>query len=155
MEEEIEGIDATEIATGRNAGLKKYESLGFLEKFAMYMGVAQMLELRLKQISVKEFGQDFDSIERLTLGQTLALLKKEGIRNDFLLFADPVKEARNHIAHDLLANEFIWRTLVDVPDDHYTKSARKLDKSIFELEQLMFILEWNDENGTWKESKAP
>lgn len=150
MEIDGVGLDATEIANGIRVGLKKYENLGFLEKFAMYMGFSQVLELRLKQIAVKDFGQEFDSMERLTLGQTLGLLKKEGIREDFILFADPVKEARNHIAHDLLVNEFIWRTLADVPGDHYTKYARMLDKSIIELEQVLFILEWNDENGVWK-----
>lgn len=150
MEQHREELNTTEIAEGTSAGLKKYESLGFLERFAMYMGVAQILELRLKQIGVKVFSQDFDSIENLTLGQTLRLLEKEGIRMDFLLLADPVKDARNHIAHDLLADEIILRSVVEVPDNHYTKPARTLDKSIYELEQLMFILEYTDEYGQWK-----
>ena len=99
---------------------------------------------------VNEFYEKFDNIEIWTLGQTLNKLKKEGMRSDFFLFADSVKDSRNYIAHELISNEAIWNALVDSPPSHYSKEARTLDKAIYEMEQLMFILEWNDENGDWK-----
>jgi hypothetical protein len=116
----------------------------------MYMGVAQLLELRLKQIFSNEFDGDFDKLDNWTLGITLSELKKKGMRSDFFLFADSVKDARNYIAHELISNEVIWNSLAEVSPGHYPKGARMLDKAIIELEQLMFILEWNDKNGNWK-----
>ncbi|WP_405352059.1 hypothetical protein [Nonlabens sp. Asnod3-H03] len=150
MEENIEGLDQNQIRKGTQTGLKKYEKLNFLEKYSMYMGVAQILEMRLKQILVNEFDENFDNIERWTLGRTLNKLKEEGMREDFFFFADSVKDARNYIAHELISNEAIWISLAGSKPDHYSKGARTLDKAIFEIEQLMFILEWNDENGDWK-----
>ena len=150
MEKEVEGLDQKDIREGTQAGLKKYENLNFLEKYSMYMGVAQILEMRLKQILVSDFGEEFDNIENWTLGRTLNKLKQEGMREDFFLFADSVKDARNYIAHELISNEAIWHSLVESKLEHYSKGARKLDKAIYEIEQLMFILEWNDENGEWK-----
>ena len=150
MGNKIEGLDQDDIRKGTIIGLKKYEQLNFLEKFSMYMGVAQILEMRLKQILVNEFSVKFDNIENLTLGQTLNKLKKQGLRDDFFLFANSVKDARNHIAHELISNEVILHSLAKTKIQHYSKGARTLDKAIYEIEQLMFILEWNDKNGTWR-----
>jgi hypothetical protein len=146
----LSGLESNEIRKGTLEGLKKYDSLNFFEKYAMYMGVAQLLELRLKQILVNEFKEEFDKIENLPLGPTLKKLKEKGMRPDFFLFAEPVKNERNYIAHEIIANEAIWHALAGINPEHYTKDARKLDKAILEIEQLMFILVWNDQNGKWK-----
>ncbi len=150
MEKEVEGLDQKDIKEGTQVGLKKYENLNFLERYAMYMGVAQILEMRLKQILVNDFGKEFEKLENWTLGRTLNKLKQEGMREDFFLLADSVKYARNYIAHELISNESIWHSLVESKPEDYSKGARTLDKAIYEIEQLMFILEWNDENGEWK-----
>jgi len=39
-----------EIQNGTQNGTKKYENLDFLGKYAMYMGVAQLLEFGLKKL---------------------------------------------------------------------------------------------------------
>ena len=150
MQQEVDGLDEQDIKAGTENGLRKYENLNFLERYAMYMGVAQILEMRLKQILVNDFGEEFDKIENWTLGRTLNKLKEEGMREDFFLFADSVKDARNYIAHELISNEAIWHSLAGSNPEHYSKGARTLDKAVYEIEQLMFILEWNDENGEWK-----
>ena len=79
MEKEIIGLDQKDISEGTKAGLKKYENLNFLERYALYIGVAQILEMRLKQILVNEFGEIFDNLEEWTLGRVLSKFKKEGI----------------------------------------------------------------------------
>jgi heme/copper-type cytochrome/quinol oxidase subunit 4 len=150
IDNKFEGLDQDDIRKGTANGLEKYKPLNFFEKYAMYMGVAQLLELRLKQIFVNDFGGDFDKLDNWTLGRTLSELKNKGLRSDFFLFADSVKNARNYIAHELISNEVIWNSLTKSNPEHYTKGARALDKAIIELEQLMFILEWNDKNGKWK-----
>lgn len=150
MEKEVDGLDTKDIKKGTEAGLKKYGNLNFLEQYSMYMGVAQILEMRLKQILVNGFGGEFDNIENWSLGLTLNKLKQEGMREDFILMADSVKDARNYIAHELISNVAIWHSLAESKSEHYSKEARTLDKAIYEIEQLMFILEWNDKNGEWK-----
>lgn len=150
MEENIDKLDQNTIQKGTLAGLKKYENLNFLEKYAMYMGVAQILEMRLKQILTKNFDEEFEKLENFTLGQTIFKLKTGGMRKDFVSYAESVKDTRNYITHELILNKVIWLSLVENNPEYYSKDDRGLDKGIYEIEQLMFILEWNDKNGEWK-----
>lgn len=48
--------------------LKKYERLNFLERYAMFMGVAQLLEIGLKQLAHRLYRMPFEKLERRTLG---------------------------------------------------------------------------------------
>ena len=149
MENET-GLSATEISKGVSERTQKYKALSFLEQYAMYMGVAQLLELRLKQILVREFGFGSESVEKFPLGRTLDELTRNGMRKDFLHIAGMVKDDRNYIAHELLANEMILESLNSKSDYSSTKNLRILQKAIIEIEQLMFIFDWNEEHGEWK-----
>ncbi len=146
---EIE-LTAAEISKGVAERTKKYTSLSFLEQYALYMGVAQLLELRLKQILVRDFGFQSEQVENYSLGVTLDKLSKAGMRDDFLQIAAMVKDDRNYIAHELLANKMIMESFNSKTDYSSTKNLRILRKATIEIEQLMFILEWNDEHGKWK-----
>ncbi|MCM4168064.1 hypothetical protein KCTC52924_03616 [Arenibacter antarcticus] len=76
MEKEVDGLDQKDIREGIHAGIKKYENLNLLEKYSMYMGVAQILEMQLKQLLVKDFREEFNNIEKWPLGRTLNKLNK-------------------------------------------------------------------------------
>ena len=127
--------------------LKKYAKLNFVENFAMFMGVAQLLEFSLKGLLHRKYGIDRDSIQRWNLGRTARVLKERGLRADFCALLDSVVRYRNYIAHDLLTNEAMLRSLLC--GDAARFEIRHLEKATYELEQLMFLYEWTDEHEAW------
>jgi hypothetical protein len=144
-------LDQDQIRIGTEKGLKKYEKLSFLEKYSMFMGIAQFLELGLKNLLVENHGYDLDKLDRKTLGQTKNELEKVKLRPDFLKLLDSVVEYRNYIAHEIIANRGLYISIVGdkVPEGHYDKKHRILDKAICELEQLVFLFQWTNENDAW------
>ena len=140
-------LSREQIAAGVAERLKKYESLSFLESFAMFMGVAQILEIGLKGLLHKRFGFDIQRMERWTLGRTATTLKERGLRSDFIQLLESVVDYRNYIAHELLANEAILRSLLSGESGRF--EIRQLEKGTYELEQLMFLYDWTEEHRGW------
>jgi hypothetical protein len=140
-------LSREEIAAGVAKRLKKYDSLDFLEGFAMFMGVAQILELGLKGLLHRRFGVDLQMTEHWTLGRTAKALKKNGLRADFITLLESVVNYRNYIAHELLANEAILRSLLSGESARF--EVRQLEKGTYELEQLMFLYDWTEEHQAW------
>lgn len=144
-------LSQEDIANGTNKGLAKYQDLNFLERFAMFNGVSQLLELRLKNLLIDKFQYDLEKIEKWTLGKTCYELESKGLRADFIFLLKSVIEYRNYIAHELLANRVLIQDMLQsqFPSDHYDKDQRLLDKAIYELEQLVFLFIWTNSNNTW------
>jgi len=141
-------LDHKEIQKEISRRLEKYKKLlNVLAQFAMFMGSAQLLELALKQLLVRLYGYDLEKIDKWTLGTTTKELKEKGLRKDFIAFLESVVEYRNHIAHELLANEAILRSLVG---DSGRFEVRNLETGIYELEQVMFLYEWCEEHNAWR-----
>ena len=140
-------LSCEEIAAGVAERLKKYESLSFLESFAMFMGKAQILELGLKGLLHRRFGKELQTMERWTLGKTAKALKEHGLRPDFIHLLESVVGYRNYIAHELLANEAILRSLLSGESGRF--EVRQLEKGTYELEQLMFLYDWTEEHQGW------
>ena len=140
-------LSREEIAAGVAKRLKKYDSLGFLEGFAMFMGVAQILELGLKGLLHRRFGVDLQMTEHWTLGRTAKALQENGLRADFITLLESVVNYRNYIAHELLANEAILRSLLSGESARF--EVRQLEKGTYELEQLMFLYDWTEEHQGW------
>jgi hypothetical protein len=140
-------LNADEIQAAVTQRLAKYEKLNFLEHFAMFMGIAQILEISLKGLLTRKYGIDHESMERWTLGRTSHALRERGLRGDFCALLDSVVGYRNHIAHELMANEIMLRSLLG--GDSARFEARQLEKGTYELEQLMFLYEWCDEHAAW------
>ena len=91
--------------------LERYKNLNLLEKFAMFMGISQVIEISLKQLLHRKYEVDLGSMERLTLGQVAGRLKVSGLRGDFIEHLESVVQLRNHIAHSLLANQIMLYSL--------------------------------------------
>ncbi len=139
-----EGINVAELAFER---LSKQDHLSFLEQYAMFMGKTQILEIGLKGLLVRKLGYDGEAIEKWTLGIVAKELKKNKIREDFTTFLDSVVVFRNYIAHDLLADDALLKSLTD--GEGMTKPARTLSKAAIELEQLMIIFDLCQEHDAW------
>jgi len=126
--------------------LKRYKNLNLLEKFAMFMGISQVIEISLKQLLYRKYEVDLGSLERLTLGQITALLKSRGLRADFIKLLEGVVQLRNHITHSLLANRMMLYSL-GARDARFEE--RILEQAIFELEQVWFLFEWTEAHDAW------
>ena len=139
-------LDRDEIQQEVSKRLKKYNRLSFLEQFAMFIGSAQVLELGLKHLLARRYKQDLEQMERWTLGRTANELKKFGLRQDFIFLLESVVQYRNYIAHELLVNDAMLKALVGKSG---RLERRHLEKGIYELEQLMFLHDWIEENSAW------
>jgi hypothetical protein len=128
--------------------LNHYENLNTLERFAMFMGKAQILEAGLKGLLVRRYGyNDHDKLDKMTLGTVKNELKSRGLRGDFISLLEAVVQYRNHIAHELLANIALLRTIAG--NDAERLALPQLDKGIYELEQIMFLHDWCEEHDAW------
>lgn len=146
MPDSIPTLTPKEIQAETFRRLEKYEKCNLLEQFALFMGLAQILELQLKQFASRKYGIDLDSLDRHTLGQVANLLRTNSLRPDFLALLDSVVQHRNHIAHDLLASQSI---LVSLGAGSARFEIKILQRGLYELEQLCFLFEWTEQHNAW------
>jgi len=150
-EKKVPHLNAEQIREGTQKGLKKYENLSFIEHYAMYMGMAQILEFGLKKLFEQKFGGNLDDMERWTLGKTRIELEKKGLRVDFITLLKGVVDSRNYLAHEILANEALMNGMLNklFVQGRFSKNQRILWKAIDELEQICFLFDWTNENNGW------
>jgi hypothetical protein len=150
-EEKIPHLNTKQIREGTQKGLKKYENLSFIEQYAMYMGMAQILEFGLKKLFEQNFGGNLDDMERWTLGKTRIELEKKGLRVDFIALLKGVVDSRNYIEHEILANEALMNGMLNKLNVQggFSKNQRILWKAINELEHICFLFDWTNENNGW------
>ncbi len=131
--------------------LEKYKNLNFFEEYAMFMGLAQILEFGLKKLLEENYGYELESMDKWTLGKIKVELERNGLRPDFIDLLKSIVDYRNYIAHELLSNNALMKVLYNklIPENHYSKEHRVLHKAIYELEQLIFLFDWTNENNGW------
>jgi len=126
--------------------LKKYEGRSTFEQFAVFMGMAQLLELGLKNLLFQRFGADADELERATLGRVRTLLSEKGVRPDLIHGLGSVVGYRNHMAHSFMADMVVIR---EAYGRETRLETRELDKGIYALESLMLFVEAVAELDGW------
>lgn len=145
-------LSNADLRKGIDARLEKYRGRSLFERFALFMGMAQLLELSLKNFLSRRYGVAPETLENATLGQVKGQLKNHGLRQDFIAYLESVVGYRNHMAHKFMADAFITRDL-------YGKETRfettELDKGICELEQLLLFFEWTEEHNAWGDDVPP
>lgn len=146
QQRETPSLSPEEIQSEVARRLTRYENLNFFEQFAMFMGIAQAVEISLKQLLHRRYAVEFETLERSTLGQVARLLKDRGLRPDFIALLDSVVGYRNHIAHSLLAHQIMLHSL-GAGTARFER--RELEKGIYELEQLWFLYEWTEKHDAW------
>jgi hypothetical protein len=127
--------------------LEKYKNLNVLERFAMFMGMAQVLEVGLKHLLGRRYKYDLENMETWTLGRATRELKECRLRPDFIALLESVVEYRNHIAHELLVNDAMLKCILG--GDSGRLELRQLEKGIYELEQVVFLHDWCEEHNAW------
>lgn len=139
-----------EILSAIEKGIKKYENLDLLGRYAMYMGVAQILEFGLKKLYQEKYGSTLEEIQKWTLGKTKNELSNKGLRPSFIILLESVVESRNYIAHEMLTNYVLMRSVSEnLKTESYSKDIRFLDRAIYELEQIIFLFDWTNHNNAW------
>ena len=126
--------------------LEAYKNLSFLEQYAMFMGKAQILEFGLKGLLARKYSVPLETMERWTLGRIKNELEQKGLRPDFIALLNSVVEYRNYIAHELLANNALISSMVEMSP---RMGAGELWKGIYELEQIIILHDWSEEHNAW------
>lgn len=140
-----------EIRDAVGARLEKYRGRSLLEQFALFMGMAQLMELALKNFYSRRYSVELESLERWTLGQVKGALRDRGFRPDFVAYLENVVGYRNHMAHAFMADAFISRELFRAATRF---ESRELEKGIYELEQIFVLFEWTEVNNAWGSDNA-
>lgn len=127
--------------------LEDYKKLSVLEQYAMFMGKAQILEFGLKGLLTRIYAVPSESMEIWTLGKTKNELKNKGLRPDFIAYLESVVNHRNHMAHEFLLNSAITQSIVGFSE---RKVRGDLFRAIYELEQIIILYDWCEENNGWQ-----
>ncbi|MGH8060575.1 MAG: hypothetical protein ACREO7_00985 [Pseudoxanthomonas sp.] len=139
-------ISGEEIQAKVLAKMDEYKDRAVLEKYAIFMGKAQILELGLKGLLARKFNIPFESMERWTLGKAKNELRDRGLRPDFIAFLENVVDYRNNLAHEFLANNAITRSIANFSD---RMLYGELFKALYELEQVIILYDWCEEHDGW------
>ncbi|OWQ47871.1 hypothetical protein CDL60_04545 [Roseateles noduli] len=128
------------------AKLDQYKNRSVLEQYAIFMGKAQLLEFGLKGLLARKFNVPLEDLELWTLGRTKNELRQRGLRPDFIGFLDGVVDHRNNMAHEFLVNTEIARSIANFSEP---KLYGDLVKALYEIEQIIILHDWCEENDGW------
>lgn len=134
--EDYPSLSDEEISKFVHERLNAYKGLSILEKYAMFMGKAQILELGLKGLLTRKFGVDPESMEKLTLGSVKNELEQRRLRPDFITLLSRVVDYRNYFAHDFLMDNAITKSMANFSD---RKLHCCLIRATYELEQIIIL----------------
>lgn len=140
-------LSADDIKELVHAKLEEYKKLSVLEQYAMFMGKAQILEFGLKGLLSRIFEVPSESMEKWTLGKTKNELKDKGVRPDFIAYLESVVNYRNDMAHEFLLNNAITQSIANFSE---RKLYGDLFRAIYELEQIIILYDWYEENNGWQ-----
>ncbi len=142
----VVAMSGEQIKAEVGAKLDQYKDRSVLEQYAMFMGKAQLLELSLKGLLARKFNVPHEEMARWTLGRIKDELRDRGLRPDFIEFLQSVVAHRNNMAHEFLANVEITRSIAAFSD---RKLYGDLFRAIYELEQIIILHDWCEQNDGW------
>jgi hypothetical protein len=117
--------------------LRKNDRLSFLENFAMFMGIAQIVELALKKILMTKYSYEESRIKRWTLGKAITELKDCGLRKDFIALLEDLNQHRIYIAHELLADDALMQKLAGPQTRRF--ASKFLERGIYTVEVAIVV----------------
>ncbi len=149
---DADSLTGEEINTMVLAKLDEYKNLSHLERYAMFMGKAQILEFGLKNLLTGKFGIPTEDMKKWTLGKVKDELKNQGLRTDFIALLGSVVAHRNNMAHEFLVNNAITKTLADFSE---RKLYGDLFRAIYEIEQIIILHDWCEMQSSWQKTTRP
>ena len=143
---EVAALSGDQIKKDVFEKLAQYKDRSVLEQYAIFMGKAQILELGLKGLLARKFNVPLEDMELWTLGRTRTELRQRGLRSDFIRFLDSVVDHRNNMAHELLVNTEIIRSIANFSERNLYGD---LFRALYEIEQVIILHDWCEENNGW------
>lgn len=147
MPPEFPQLEASELQRQIMAGLTSYAKRSSFECFALLMGKAQILELGLKNLLVRLCSIEPDEMEKWTLGKVANELESKGFRGDYVALLKEFVRHRNYIAHEMLANNAIFRSMAGDISERF--EFKQLQEPAFDLERLLILHDWYEEHNAW------
>ena len=144
---EVAALSAGDIEELVYAKLEGYKNQSVLEQYAMFMGKAQILEFGLKGLLSRMYGVPSESMKKWTLGTTKNELRDKGLRPDFIAYLESIVNYRNDMAHEFLLNNTITQSMANFSE---CKLYGDLFRAIYELEKIMILYDWCEENNGWQ-----
>jgi hypothetical protein len=147
MRQDSPQLDSADLNRQIMAALASYEGRSSFECFALIMGKAQILEFGLKSLLIRRCSVDPSETEKWTLGKVASGLEKRGFRDDFVAFLRDFIVHRNYIAHEMLANNAIYRSIATEISERF--EFRQLQDPAYKLEHLLIVHDWLEEHDAW------
>jgi hypothetical protein len=140
-------ISGREIHTRVLQRLNAYKKLNLLERFAMFLGKAQVLEFGLKSLLARRYHYEHDEMEKWTLGKATYELEKSGLRADFIALLKVVVQYRNYVAHESLADVAMLSILLQ--GNIGRLGVKHLERGTYELERVILLHDWCEKHDAW------
>ena len=141
-------LDTSELQRQILRNLDTYGNRNSFECFALLMGKAQILEFGLKNLLNRRCGVEDTEMERWTLGKVASELTSRGFRGDYIELLKEFVKQRNYIAHEMLANNAIFRSIA--PSMSVRFEFKQLQQPAHDLEQLLIVHDWLEEHDAWR-----
>lgn len=125
---------------------KRYSKFSILERYAVFMGKAQLVEFGLKRILRRRYRFGERRLGRMTLGQAIFELERLGMRPDFVWQMRQLNQHRVRMAHEFLADHFNFVSL----DRSFARlSWRPLRDALYRVEESIHVFDHLNENKTF------
>lgn len=129
------------------ANLGTYSNRSAFECFALLMGKAQLLEFGLKNLLQRTCAIEQCEMEKWTLGKVAHEMYSRAFRGDYVHLLKDFVQERNYIAHEMLANNAIFRSMA--PDISARFEFKQLQQPAYNLERLLILHDWCEEHKAW------
>ncbi len=123
------------------------DKMSFFERYAMFMGKAQIVEMGMKRLLRDRYGVTETALEKLTLGQAVFQLEEKGLRKDSIELLKTLVKYRNDLAHDFLAVDATGKSLVGPEFEHL--SEKQLRYALYSVEEAIQVHDHLEEHGLW------
>lgn len=124
--------------------LDQTNKLSMLERYAIFMGKAQLIELTLKNLLVQFYKVPEENLEKATLGRAISMLEQKKFRGDFVSLLWQLNEYRVEMAHEFLSSFAILNKLSDGKFSRL--NTRSLDHALFKVEEVIHVYDFLAEN---------
>lgn len=124
--------------------LAKVNKYSFLEKYAVFMGKAQLIELELKSLLINKFKYKEEEIETRTLGWLIRELGKNGLRLDLIFLLEDLLKYRNSLAHEFLGLTAFGNKIAG--NSFQMLQYKELRYALRKVEEVICVYDWLKEN---------
>jgi len=119
--------------------LESIDSLNILERYAYFLGKAQIIEFGLKKFLTERYNYQAEKLEKNTLGQLIYKMKEEGIRPDFTRLLEELLAYRNSMVHEFL-NNFVLIESIHPSSGRLV--LKELNHALFKVEEITLVYDF-------------